>query len=168
MNYSIWVIPSESVNITLQKIIDQLSKEFGGPLFEPHMTIIGGINQGLSEIEEKTYKIAQTLNTLELTLGPVSFSTTYFQNVLVRVNSTALLMQLNLDFKKVFGEENSVFMPHISLLYGNQNMETRERATSAFRLSPLTFTSSEFIITPSTPNPSDWKHAAAIPFGSKK
>jgi len=118
MNYSIWVIPSESVNITLQKIIDQLSKEFGGPLFEPHMTIIGGINQGLSEIEEKTYKIAQTLNTLELTLGPVSFSTTYFQNVLVRVNSTALLMQLNLDFKKsIRGREFGIYASYKFIIW---------------------------------------------------
>jgi len=165
MKYSIWIVPPEPVFSQIKKIIDKLSKKYESPLFEPHMTIVGNIDKDLSEIEKKIKILRSNDKKLELTLGPVSFSTTYFQSVLVRVNSTAKLMKLNLDIKEILGLENNVFMPHISLLYGNHNMSVREEIASSVHIPTLSFTVNEFIITPCTDNPSEWVHSAVIPIG---
>ena len=164
MKYSIWIIPPEPIFGQIKKVIDELSKKYEGPLFEPHMTLLGGIDNDISEIERNIKLLPSNGEKLELTLGPVSFSTTYFQSVLVRVNSTAKLMKLNMDTKEILGLENNVFMPHISLLYGNHDMSIREEIASKIHFPKISFAVNEFIITPSTDNPSEWAHSAVIPF----
>lgn len=164
MKYSIWVIPPNPLKNQLTKKIEQLAYEFKGPTFEPHMTILGNIDMELSQLKTKVKLIAHTTPVLKLSLGPISFSTTYFQNVLVRVNSTAELMQLNLDLKNAFKLPNDVFMPHISLLYGDHDMEIRKKATLSIDPIQSSFDVTELIITPSTPDPSEWVHAATLSF----
>lgn len=164
--YAIWIIPPEPVYSALKQSVDQLAKEFSGPIFEPHMTLLVSTHKELSEVERLVKKLADQTERFELSLGPVSFSTTYFQSVFVRVNSTAKLMQLNLDAKNLLQEENSVFMPHISLLYGEHDMPTREKAANKIVLPRSKFMITSFvIIIPATLNPKDWHHLAAIHFG---
>ena len=165
MKYSIWVIPPEPAFSILQRTINELAEKYGGPVFEPHMTILGNVSGELPEIEKKLKELASHIDKLELGLGPVSFSTTYFQSVLARVNSNAKLMQLNLDVKKIFGMENDVFMPHISLLYGDHDMETREKAVREVKLPETTFIVKDFVVIPIKPNPKDWISLLTIPFG---
>src|SRR3989338_2483853 len=165
MKYSICTIPPDPIYYQIKATIDQLSKRYQGPQFDPHMTLLGEIEADLSELEQKVKKLATGLSKLELSLGPVSFSTTYFQSVFVRINSTAKLMQLNIDAKKLFDMENNVFMPHISLLYGDHSMTAREEAASKVQLPQSSFVVNEFIITPATSDPSEWKHSATISFG---
>lgn len=167
MNYSIWIIPPTPVKSTLSEVIKNLAEEFNGPVFEPHMTILGNIKIELPIIINGLQEVAKNLTKLNLSLGPASFSTTYFQNALVRVNSTAELMRLNIDLKNKFNLANDVFMPHISLLYGEQDMRTREVATSKIPNLESEFNIEEFIVTPSRPNPDEWVHSAVIPFGGK-
>lgn len=167
MQYSIWIIPPEPVYTQLKSIIDELAKNYNGPTFEPHMTVLGNIDKDLSQIERFGKELAESFDTLQLSLGPVSFSTTYFQSVFVRVNSTAQLMQLNIDAKKLFNMENSVFMPHISLLYGDHDMTTREEATSKVQIPQASFVVNKFTITPATSDPKEWEHSTTIPFALK-
>lgn len=164
MQYSIWIIPPQPLYSQLENTIDTLARKYNGPVFEPHMTLLGNIDRDLSEVKQKVKEVANRIEKLELSLGPVSFSTTYFQSVFVRVNSTAQLMQLNLEAKKLFGMENNVFMPHISLLYGEHDMVTREKAASEIQLSETSFVVNKFIVTPATLDPSEWQHSAVIPF----
>lgn len=167
MQYSIWIIPPEPLYSQLKNTIDKLAKKYRGPVFEPHMTLLGNIDKDLSEVKQKVKESANSIDKLVLSLGSISFSTTYFQSVFVRANSTAQLMQLNLETKKLFGMENNVFMPHISLLYGNHDMITREKAASEVQLSKASFIVNKFIVTPATSNPNEWEHSAVIPFMSK-
>ena len=165
MKFTIWITPPEPIYSQIKAVIDRLSLGYKGPQFEPHMTLLGDFyGENLSEVEQKAKKLA-TINKLELTLGPVSFSTTYFQSVFVRTNSNAKLMQLNLDAKKLFSKENDVFMPHMSLLYGDQDMATREKAASSVELRPVSFAVDKLVIIPAdSDDPKDWKPIATIPF----
>lgn len=163
MKYSIWIIPPQPLFNELNEIIKNLSAEYNGPVFESHMTILGSIDRELSDIQKAVEIAAEHTKKLNLTLGPVSFSTTYFQSVLVRVNSTAQLMQLNLDVKKILNVENNVFMPHISLMYGNHDMKTREDVATTVKLQDTSFVASEIVIIPEKPEPSEWKPVVTIP-----
>ncbi len=164
MLYTIWVIPPEELENKLKKVIEQLAGEFNGLKFEPHMTLLGDIEGDLFEIKEKVKTLVSGIDKLELSLGSVSFSTTYFQSVFVRVNSTAKLMNLNLAAKKLLGVENNVFMPHISLLYGDHDMEIRQLAASKVKLPEVFFTVNELVIVPAKLNPAEWEHLAIVPF----
>lgn len=45
MSYSIWLIPDGEVYKTVSSIIQNIAKEYGGPLFEPHITLLGGFGE---------------------------------------------------------------------------------------------------------------------------
>lgn len=166
MKYSLWLVLPEKIQSELQVVVDHLAATYDSPTFEPHATLVGGIEGEVGAIEEKMKQLVEGASELELSLGPVSFSTTYFQSVLVRVNSTAALMELNLKAKEIFGLANDVFMPHISLLYGVDSMKTREEVAAKILLSSTKFSVSELVLTPSTSDPKDWHHLASVRFGN--
>lgn len=165
MKYSIWITPSEPVFGQLDKIINDLSVKYNAPVFKPHMTLVSGVEQEADQIKEVAEQLASSMEELPLSLGPVSFSTTYFQSVFVRINSTAQLMQLNIDAKKLLNVENTFFMPHISLLYGDHDMKTREKVVSEIQLEPVSFSGDKILIIPEVPTPSEWEPAGIFSFG---
>jgi len=165
MTYTIWIIPPEPVLTQLRSAIETLAKKYGGPTFTPHMTLLGDIEGDPAEITKKMEQLVAGKKVLELSLGPVSFSTTYWQDVFVRVNSTGALMQLNLDAKKMFNMKNDVFMPHISLLYGEHDATIREKAAAEVSLPPTSFIAGALVLNPNTPDPSGWVPYSVVPFG---
>lgn len=162
--YTLWIVPQDPVKYLLQKVILDLSKKYKTPNFEPHMTLLGDIEVSEEEILAGTKKLAAGLKPFSLALGEVSFSATYFQSVFVRVKSSAKLMQANLLAKQIFNLPNNLFMPHISLMYGVDNMETREKIASEIKLPEnLSFEADKIIVIPTTKDPKDWHHLAEIP-----
>ena len=164
MKYSIWIIPPQPIFNEVAKVINDLSVEYKGPVFEPHMTVLGNIDRELSDIRKAVETVAKDTEKLNLSLGPVSFSTTYFQSVLVRINSTAQLMQLNLYIKKLLNIENNVFMPHMSLMYGNHDTKTREKIAAKIKLQTTSFIADQIVIIPEKSEPEEWKPIVTIPF----
>ena len=162
MKYSIWVILPQPIFNEVSKVINDLSVEYKGPVFKPHMTVLGSIDRKLSDIRKAVETVANDTERLSLSLGPVSFSTTYFQSVLVRVNSTAQLTQLNLDIKKLLDIENNVFMPHISLMYGNHDMKTREKIAEKIKLQSSSFVADKIVIVPEKSEPEEWEPIVTI------
>lgn len=165
-NYTLWISPTLKIKSILQGVIWGLSKKYGTTSFEPHMTLLGGIKVSQNQILAGTKKLASILKPFTLTLGEVSFSTTYSQSVFVRVKSSAKLMQANLLAKKIFNMENSVFMPHISFLYGVDDMEKREKIACKIKLpAGLSFQAEKIVVMiPHSPDPKTWQIVAEIPF----
>lgn len=161
MKYSIWITPQGEIQSKLSEIITDLSKKYDAPDFEPHMTLLGDIDLDEETVLEKTEQLVSELKKFPLTLREISFSTTYFQSVFVRVKSTSVLMNANLKAKEIFEYDNSVFMPHISLIYGEHDMVLREKIAAEIKLSEnLSFTAEKLVIVPSTLNPDDWRPIA--------
>ncbi|SRR5258708_11570565 len=161
--YSLWVVPPPEISDLLQKLITNLSSKYNSPSFEPHMTLLGNISSDKKPMLEKANTLVSKLKPLPLSLSEISFSTTYFQSVFVRVKATAELMNANLIAKDIYQTDNSVFMPHISLIYGNHSMEERGKIVSEVILPKnITFNAEEIIVIPSTQNPNEWTHLAEL------
>lgn len=161
MKYSIWLIPNDPVYSKLKSIVDDLANSHGNPTFEPHLTLIGDIEGDIPEIKEKMQSLKDSAKSLNLTLSEVSISTTFFQSVFIRVKSTAALMQLNMDAKKLFNLENNFFMPHISLFYGG-SLEEREKLSGEMSLERENFKVAKLVLAPVTEDPKDWETLAEI------
>ncbi|CAD5179438.1 unnamed protein product [Musa acuminata subsp. malaccensis] len=41
--YSVWALPPDDVRDRLKRLVSPLRSEFGGPAFEPHITVVGSI-----------------------------------------------------------------------------------------------------------------------------
>lgn len=162
MQYSIWLIPPEPVYSKVQQVINSLAEKYQSPIIEPHITVLGKIEKDFPEIKENIVKLTRSLQPLHLKLGPISFSTTYYQSVFVRIESSAELLALNLRAKQIFERKNDVYMPHASLLYGDHNMKFREKVASGLQLPMLDFVVKKLVVVPSLPDPKDWKHLITI------
>lgn len=155
--FSIWALPEKTTEQNLQSLIVYLSALYGGPFFQPHLTIVGDVDRGRNHVIEVAHKLAEDLDELSLKLGEVSFSTTFFQSVFIRALASAQLMDLNLNAKQLLKIENNVYMPHISLLYGSHSMKTREEAVKKVALTNSSYNVEQFVIVPSTSDPSEWE-----------
>ena len=164
-SFSIWIVPSPIIKKQLEEIILDLSQKYDAPNFEQHMTLLGDISGDEKSIVEKAKKLALEIKPFDVELGEISFSTTYFQSVFVRIKSNAKLMDANLKAKEIFGINNNVFMPHMSLLYGEHSMEQREKISNELNLPiNLSFFVDKIVIIPATKNPNDWKPLTELPF----
>lgn len=167
--YSIWITLPDAARSRLTKIVNDLSKKYGGPTFEPHMTIVVNTNDTLENVVSKTKSIAKNTKAFELELGNIDYSTTYFQCVFVRAKTSVPLINLATKAKEKF-DISSFYMPHISLMYGNLDAEEKDKIARSIKLSTLKFKAEKLVITPageSVPDPKDWKHLAEIPLGNK-
>lgn len=165
--YSVWALPEQSTEEELQKIIVLLNQLYGGPHFDPHMTLLGDVKAAPEQMADVVDELAEGLSDFNLELGEVSFSTTFFQSVFVRVLATAQLMEQNLKAKQLLKLENNLFMPHVSLLYGDHSMQTREEATHKVILPHKVYNVTRLALVPSTSDPSEWGILHQAEIGSK-
>lgn len=162
--FSIWIVPSSDIKKQLSEIVGDLSVKYQAPNFEPHMTLLGDVSLDKETMLQKSHLLVSQLKPFSASLGEISFSTTYFQSVFVHIKSNAALMNANLKAKEVFQVPNTIFMPHMSLLYGDHPMEEREKIASQITiLGNLSFNVEKIIVVPSTKDPSEWKYLAEIP-----
>lgn len=161
--YSIWIVPPEEVKEILSKIIVPLGKVYDSPVFEPHMTLVGNILSSQVEIVKKTLRLAKKLKPFKISFAEKSFSTTYFQSVLVRITASAELMDAYIAARNVFDLPVEVFMPHMSLIYGNHSMSEREKICKEIKMPKIPdFLCNELVITPSTSDPKEWSHIKEV------
>ena len=52
-NYSIWILPDEDLYVYLSSIISKISLKYGGPIFHPHITVIGGFQGDQNNLTKK-------------------------------------------------------------------------------------------------------------------
>ncbi len=157
-SYTYWVLPEPSTQKILETEVSKLAGAHAGPNFRPHMTLLGSFEAEEAEVLAQAEVVVEKLRGLMLSFGAVEFSTTYFQNVFVRIRTTAQLMDAFIFSRDLFRiDPDKVFMPHMSLLYGNHSMSEREEISRTVIFPTDPFKADLLVVTPSTPNPADWK-----------
>lgn len=164
--YSIWILPDNKTQQTLQRVMIEMSDRYGGPKFETHLTLLGNFLYEEAEVAAKTKQVAAQLKPFTVTLGGVEMSTTTFQCVFVRIKTTAPLFNAHLLARKELGAEDKIFMPHISLVYGDYNMKTREKMITQIKLPPMSFEANQLCLVPSIENIDKWQHLIEVPLGN--
>lgn len=164
--FSLIIIPEEDSYQEFEKIIQKYSKEYKTPLFVPHLTMISHAYFPGDTVVETVRKIVKQFKPFELQVGNVEISTTYHQCVFARTNTTAGLMNLHLSLKESLNiQEKHVFMPHLSLVYGDLDMTTREKISQEIKLKSTGFTAKKItIIIAGSTDPKDLSVVEEIAF----
>jgi hypothetical protein len=146
--------------------VEKLAKEHGGAVFEAHMTLVGDVELPLDEMKEMVEELAKGMEPMKLITGEVSYSTTYYQCVFVRLKAEFELMEVYVKAREMFGLGSGVFMPHMSLLYGDLEFEKREKIVRGIVFEKQEFGVDRLVITPGGENPPDkWEHLVEIELG---
>ncbi len=73
MYYNIFLIPSGSAYDLLEATVAELSRTYHGPIFVPHVTLLGGLGGPEEEVFIRTSQLAGRLQPLEINLTTPSY-----------------------------------------------------------------------------------------------
>ena len=165
--YFLWLEPTGKTYELLATTIAHLSQEHDGPLFDPHVTLLGDIAGQERTLLHKTEKLAYALSPFDLTLTAPAFQDQYFRCVFMRVEETSSLLKAHTLARKVFHKEDAPpYMPHLSLLYGSYLRSLKEQIIGTVSTSlSVQFTASAVTLFRVEGNsPKDWRKVQTFGF----
>lgn len=126
--YSLWLVPDRGSEAyrRFDEVICELAAAWDdAPEFEPHVTILGGISEDQDTVLETTETLIQDQQPLELTFTAVQCSTTRYQCIFALIKPTLELLSLHQTAVQQFDILPEMYVPHLSLVYGDMSIENR-------------------------------------------
>ncbi|GAB2299019.1 hypothetical protein Dimus_033094 [Dionaea muscipula] len=116
--YSIWALPPEDVLERVKKLMAALQAEFGGPDFEPHLTLIGAIWQTEDEVHKKFNAAVQGLKPVQVSSEALVYGPSFWTCLYDKITYSPELREFIEHFWKHFDWKPSfAYTPHLSFLY---------------------------------------------------
>jgi 2'-5' RNA ligase len=150
----------------LRATIMELAAGHGdAPVFEPHVTVLGGIDGKHTALEETTRALAARTAPLELAFEGVHWSTTRHQCVFLVVEPTLELVKLHRSAREEFDEPNTAYHPHLSLIYSEMDLEDRRDVAQSIDTTtlPSGITCHRLELVDTTGAESEWETMASVP-----
>ncbi|XP_076924690.1 cyclic phosphodiesterase-like [Bidens hawaiensis] len=127
--YSVWALPPDHVSERVKHLMSGLRSEFGGPQFEPHVTVVGAIKLTEDDAREKLKKACEGLKVYNATVEKVETGTFFYQCVFLLLHKTKEVMETAAHCWSHFGFTSPTpYMPHLSILYADLTEEEKKRA----------------------------------------
>jgi hypothetical protein len=128
--FSLWLLPGEPERTVLERLICRLAEEHGGPVFPPHLTLLGGLAADPAKGEAAAL-LAARLPPFSVAVSRVSHTAEYFRCLYLEVAGADALLRARREAEDVFGSPPGPFAPHLSLFYGTPPPAKRERMALA-------------------------------------
>jgi 2'-5' RNA ligase len=162
-HYSLWLMPPGEVRQRLVGTILDLSRAYATPVFEPHVTLAGGIVGPAREVASKMKDLARRIPPFTARLTVVDGLDEYFRCLFVRLATTHPIMWANRTAREVFAlPKQPAFMPHLSLLYGNLPPSVKEGIIASLsRQFELEFKVNSLHLYLIKSEPAAWRHVAS-------
>ncbi|XP_074568427.1 cyclic phosphodiesterase-like [Curcuma longa] len=127
--YSVWALPPDDVRDRIKRIMAALRSEFGGPAFEPHITVVGAISLTPEDALLRFRSACAALSRYPVRVYAAGRGTFFYQCVFLLVDPTPEVVETKSHACIHFRYENSTpYMPHLSLLYADLPDEVKEKA----------------------------------------
>lgn len=127
--YSVWALPPEPVRDRFRRIMEGLRAAYGGPAFEPHVTVVGDFRGRRSEAVKVLRAAAASVQPYTARVTGVARGSFFYQCVYILLDPTAEVVGASDHCCANFGyNRKTPYMPHVSLLYGDLTDEEKEEA----------------------------------------
>jgi 2'-5' RNA ligase len=124
-------MPAASDEAALQSVVDTLSRQFGTPRFQAHLTLTDGVERSVAELAEILRQAAEGIHGFTAAIEEIGTSDLYFRSFYARFAATGPLAELHDKAMALLApghEAADAFMPHISLLYGADDTTEKQAA----------------------------------------
>lgn len=161
---SLWLEPPGPSRARFAKLIGSLAAELGTPVFDPHLTLVGGIDLPEAELLERAEGLASRLGPVEIRLTRAGSGSEYFNFLFFEVAATRELLAAHTAAVRAFDVTRDDFQPHVSLAYaeptdhspGELLRRVQGRSWGRFRSESLT-------VIRTTGPPAEWEVLARLP-----
>ena len=169
-NYSLWLRPAQIQIDELIKVISDLSRQDRTKPFPPHITLLSSIPADVETIKQICTQIVDQTQEFDLRLQRIEYSETYYRNFYVLAEASSALLNMYALAKELLNfEPNETYMPHLSLLYGNLNIETKKTLQRKIEnIIPNKLTCTRLDLYDSNGTVSDWHLIASYDFTTAK
>lgn len=163
--YSVWLVPdrgSEAYQQLKETIEEYAQLDEDAPEFEPHITVVGGIQGIESVLEEGVQSLAEGQAVFDVKFTRTQCSTTRHQCVFLLVEPTAEVLSLHQESVEVFDVDDGMYVPHLSLIYSDMDVEERLDLAELIDMSafPSTVQVGELVLVKTTGPVSKWETVA--------
>lgn len=119
--YHLFLEPTGTSKHGLHHLIQQFAAEFGGPIFDPHVTLLAELqDEDETELIGKVAALVAGQSSFSVSLEALSMEDRYFRALYLRVQENEALAALHEKAEEIFSIQSSeLYVPHLSLLYGN-------------------------------------------------
>ena len=125
-DYFLWLTPAEPVLQQLQELINALARDHGGPSFAPHITLLSRLQGSEADLQSRIARLSTDFSPFTVHCPTLGWSDEYYRCVYLEIETDASLLSIH-DRASVLIPHavNTDFQPHISLMYGNLNEDTK-------------------------------------------
>jgi 2'-5' RNA ligase len=124
--YHLFLEPEGQLRDILTQQIVHLAEQFHGPVFPPHVTLLGPIERVEAEVIQLAQALAAETHPFTLTLGDWGREPVFFRSLYARIEDSVPLQSCHDRAKELFTRENEPFYaPHLSIFYGLPSDEER-------------------------------------------
>lgn len=117
--YSLWLVPEGLAFLQYSAIIKRLSEENVTPNFEPHVTLLGGIDGSEEEVVDKTDQLSKLVRPYYLSFIALGREDHWSRALYLLADLTSDALAANRVAQNIFrGRVVEDYIPHLSLLYG--------------------------------------------------
>lgn len=160
--YSVWLVPKQSeeeyhkLDGTIRKYA-QLYEDASE--FEPHITIVGGLEGNKSIFEKGLQTLAKRHDPFEIQFTMVQCSTTRHQCIFLLVEPTAELFSLHQKVVEMYELGEQMYVPHLSLIYSDMSIEERLKIVDSIDITalPSTVQISQIALVKTTGSVPEWE-----------
>ena len=157
LSYSVWLMPSGVVKEQLIHIIKELSINYGGPVFEPHITLISSFLGNEEELLQRTEKLASKITPFGLKLRAIKYLNEFFRSFFLDVELTNDLKQARSAGLELFTCNENEYRPHMSLAYGDFTVSQKEKMKKSLSQLPKEFIVNNFFLAHNNENDLRWR-----------
>lgn len=118
--YTLWLMLPPEAHARFQALIARLCARLGTLLFEPHITLLGGLTGNEAELCRRTRSLAGALEPFEVQLLEAAWLDEFFRCLFVEVAPSRALQEAHETARAAFDQRvQATFHPHLSLVYGD-------------------------------------------------
>ncbi len=152
-------MPSGNIHAELRELIAQLSQRYAGPVFPPHLTLLGNLSGSEKELIIQTQALAARTRPFPVILTTAGYLSEYFQCVFLQAEATSALLEANRLARNLFQlRQDPEFAPHLSLLYGIINTRTKQQIIASIGPEfPRSFMVHTVYLFSTAGDPKDWR-----------
>jgi len=161
---SLWLEPTGPSRARFAKLIGSLAAELGTPVFDPHLTLLGGIDLPDAEVLDRSEGLASRLGPVEIRLTRAGVGSEYFNFLFFEVAATRELLAAHTAAVRAFDVTGDDFQPHVSLAYAVPTDHSPEELLKRVQGRPWgRFRSESLTVIRTSGAPSEWEVLARLP-----
>ena len=132
-------MPEDSVREELKNIIHSFSNNFGGPKFEPHVTLVSSFLGHEKGLLQKTEMISKKIKPFKIFFDGILHLDEYFRTLFLKVKFSSQLQEARDITGNELNWNDQDYTPHLSLTYGKYGVREKEKMISTLDSLPDCF-----------------------------